>query len=131
MFNGLCLELAVYRFYTEMYSDSGVSFKPRPHTGGGTALLDLSGLDTSPQSPPSLPEFPTPTDGLNAPSQEMGISLLDDELMSLGNGTSGTSHFNNLLLCMSAELSWNYFALKLLSASSHAFVNSVVIIVAS
>uniref|UniRef100_H2MHY5 Golgi-associated, gamma adaptin ear containing, ARF binding protein 1 n=1 Tax=Oryzias latipes TaxID=8090 RepID=H2MHY5_ORYLA len=54
-------------------------------TGGGTALLDLSGLDTSPQSPPSFPEFPTPTDGLSAPSQEMGISLLDDELMSLGN----------------------------------------------
>uniref|UniRef100_A0AAQ5YJY3 Golgi associated, gamma adaptin ear containing, ARF binding protein 1 n=1 Tax=Amphiprion ocellaris TaxID=80972 RepID=A0AAQ5YJY3_AMPOC len=51
--------------------------------GGGTALLDLSGLDTSPQSPPSFPEFPTPTDSLNAPSQEMGISLLDDELMSL------------------------------------------------
>uniref|UniRef100_A0A8C7Z762 Golgi associated, gamma adaptin ear containing, ARF binding protein 1 n=1 Tax=Oryzias sinensis TaxID=183150 RepID=A0A8C7Z762_9TELE len=54
-------------------------------TGGGTALLDLSGLDTSPQSPSSFPEFPTPTDGLSAPSQEMGISLLDDELMSLGN----------------------------------------------
>ncbi|KAM9394101.1 LOW QUALITY PROTEIN: ADP-ribosylation factor-binding protein GGA1-like [Pholidichthys leucotaenia] len=53
-------------------------------TGGGTALLDLSGLDTSPQSPPSFPEFPTPTDSLNPPSQEMGISLLDDELMSLG-----------------------------------------------
>ncbi|KAM9346539.1 ADP-ribosylation factor-binding protein GGA1-like [Symphorus nematophorus] len=53
-------------------------------SGGGTALLDLSGLDTSPQSPPSFPEFPTPTDSLNAPSQEMGISLLDDELMSLG-----------------------------------------------
>ncbi|XP_014893192.1 ADP-ribosylation factor-binding protein GGA1 isoform X1 [Poecilia latipinna] len=50
----------------------------------GTALLDLSGLDTSPQSPPSFPEFPTPTDGLQAPSQETGISLLDDELMSLG-----------------------------------------------
>uniref|UniRef100_A0A3B3V2J5 Golgi associated, gamma adaptin ear containing, ARF binding protein 1 n=1 Tax=Poecilia latipinna TaxID=48699 RepID=A0A3B3V2J5_9TELE len=49
----------------------------------GTALLDLSGLDTSPQSPPSFPEFPTPTDGLQAPSQETGISLLDDELMSL------------------------------------------------
>lgn len=52
---------------------------------GGTALLDLTGLDTSPQSPPSFPEFPTPTDSLNAPSQEIGISLLDDELMSLGN----------------------------------------------
>ncbi|CAL8271019.1 unnamed protein product [Lota lota] len=52
------------------------------HTGGSTALLDLSGLDTSPQSPPSFPEFPSPTDGFNAP--ETGISLLDDELMSLG-----------------------------------------------
>lgn len=47
--------------------------------------MDLSGLDTSPQSPPSFPEFPTPTDSLNATSQEMGLSLLDDELMSLGD----------------------------------------------
>ncbi|XP_039974096.1 ADP-ribosylation factor-binding protein GGA1-like [Xiphias gladius] len=60
---------------------------------GGTALLDLSGLDTSPQSPPSFPEFPTPTDSLNAPSQEMGISLLDDELMSLGL-SEGTHNSN-------------------------------------
>uniref|UniRef100_A0A8C4GX70 ADP-ribosylation factor-binding protein GGA1 n=1 Tax=Dicentrarchus labrax TaxID=13489 RepID=A0A8C4GX70_DICLA len=60
--------------------------------GGGTALLDLSGLDTSPQSPPSFPEFPTPTDSLNAHSQEMGISLLDDELMSLGNSMSDPSY---------------------------------------
>uniref|UniRef100_A0A8C4GWE2 ADP-ribosylation factor-binding protein GGA1 n=1 Tax=Dicentrarchus labrax TaxID=13489 RepID=A0A8C4GWE2_DICLA len=59
---------------------------------GGTALLDLSGLDTSPQSPPSFPEFPTPTDSLNAHSQEMGISLLDDELMSLGNSMSDPSY---------------------------------------
>ncbi|XP_028312010.1 ADP-ribosylation factor-binding protein GGA1 isoform X2 [Gouania willdenowi] len=51
---------------------------------GGTALLDLTGLDTSPQSSPSFPQFPTPTDSLNAPSQETGLSLLDDELMSLG-----------------------------------------------
>uniref|UniRef100_UPI0037E73F56 ADP-ribosylation factor-binding protein GGA1-like n=1 Tax=Semicossyphus pulcher TaxID=241346 RepID=UPI0037E73F56 len=60
---------------------------------GGNALLDLSGLDTSPQSPPSFPEFPTPTDSLNAPSQEMGISLLDDELMSLG--LSDGTHTSN------------------------------------
>lgn len=58
--------------------------------GGGTALLDLSGLDTSPQSPPSFPEFPTPTDSLNATSQEMGLSLLDDELMSLGDHDKAT-----------------------------------------
>uniref|UniRef100_A0A8C3ASJ7 Golgi associated, gamma adaptin ear containing, ARF binding protein 1 n=1 Tax=Cyclopterus lumpus TaxID=8103 RepID=A0A8C3ASJ7_CYCLU len=62
----------------------------------GTALLDLSGLDTSPHSPPSFPEFPTPTDSLNAPSQEMGISLLDDELMSLGNSTSDSTRTNKL-----------------------------------
>ncbi|XP_077476122.1 ADP-ribosylation factor-binding protein GGA1 [Stigmatopora argus] len=53
-------------------------------TGFGTALLDLSGLDTSPQSPTSFPEPPTPTDSFNAISQDTGISLLDDELMSLG-----------------------------------------------
>uniref|UniRef100_A0A665W732 Golgi associated, gamma adaptin ear containing, ARF binding protein 1 n=1 Tax=Echeneis naucrates TaxID=173247 RepID=A0A665W732_ECHNA len=63
-------------------------------SGGGTALLDLSGLDTSPQSPPSFPEFPTPTDSLNAPSQEMGISLLDDELMSLGKWISDNNPLN-------------------------------------
>uniref|UniRef100_A0A7N9B0I8 ADP-ribosylation factor-binding protein GGA1-like n=1 Tax=Mastacembelus armatus TaxID=205130 RepID=A0A7N9B0I8_9TELE len=59
------------------------------------ALLDLSGLDTSPQSPPSFPEFPTPTDSLNAPSQETGISLLDDELMSLGNSMSDPTQVFN------------------------------------
>ncbi|XP_037544818.1 ADP-ribosylation factor-binding protein GGA1 [Nematolebias whitei] len=57
---------------------------------GRTALLDLSGLDTSPQSPP---EFPTPTDSFTAPSLEMGISLLDDELMSLG--LSEGTHISN------------------------------------
>uniref|UniRef100_A0A672NHH9 ADP-ribosylation factor-binding protein GGA1-like n=1 Tax=Sinocyclocheilus grahami TaxID=75366 RepID=A0A672NHH9_SINGR len=44
-----------------------------------TALLDLTGLDTSP-SAQSFSEFPSKTPS----SQEMGISLLDDELMSLG-----------------------------------------------
>uniref|UniRef100_A0A4W4FL67 Golgi-associated, gamma adaptin ear containing, ARF binding protein 1 n=1 Tax=Electrophorus electricus TaxID=8005 RepID=A0A4W4FL67_ELEEL len=48
-------------------------------TPGSTALLDLTGLDTSSLAT-SFPEFPSqPT-----PSQELGISLLDDELMSLG-----------------------------------------------
>uniref|UniRef100_A0A8B9R4J5 Golgi-associated, gamma adaptin ear containing, ARF binding protein 1 n=1 Tax=Astyanax mexicanus TaxID=7994 RepID=A0A8B9R4J5_ASTMX len=47
--------------------------------GSSTTLLDLSGLDTSP-SAPTFPEFPSqPT-----PSKELGMSLLDDELMSLG-----------------------------------------------
>ncbi|XP_029014410.1 ADP-ribosylation factor-binding protein GGA1-like isoform X2 [Betta splendens] len=69
------------------------SSNAQKQTGRGTALLDLTGLDTSPQSPPSFPEFPTPTDSLNAPSQEIGISLLDDELMSLG--LSDGTHTSN------------------------------------
>lgn len=71
---------------------------------GRTALLDLSGLDASPQSPTSYPEFPTPTDGLTAPSQETRISLLDDELMSLGRTTFvqswdvlGLKHFLSMM----------------------------------
>ncbi|XP_071396034.1 ADP-ribosylation factor-binding protein GGA1-like isoform X4 [Centroberyx affinis] len=74
---------------------------------GGTALLDLSGLDTSPQSPPSFPEFPTPTDSLNAPSQEMGISLLDDELMSLG--LSEGTHTSNPASQPEDSTAWDSF----------------------
>uniref|UniRef100_A0A8D3BPD8 Golgi-associated, gamma adaptin ear containing, ARF binding protein 1 n=1 Tax=Scophthalmus maximus TaxID=52904 RepID=A0A8D3BPD8_SCOMX len=73
---------------------------------GGSALVDLSGLDSSPQSPPSFPEFPTPTDSLNAPSQEMGISLLDDELMSLGKSVSGlffvVAHYETCIKALSS-----------------------------
>ncbi|XP_029365067.1 ADP-ribosylation factor-binding protein GGA1-like isoform X2 [Echeneis naucrates] len=76
-------------------------------SGGGTALLDLSGLDTSPQSPPSFPEFPTPTDSLNAPSQEMGISLLDDELMSLG--LSEGTHTSNPASQPEDSTAWDSF----------------------
>ncbi|KAM4634893.1 ADP-ribosylation factor-binding protein GGA1-like [Polymixia lowei] len=72
-----------------------------------TALLDLSGLDTSPQSPPSFPEFPTPTDSLNAPSQEMGISLLDDELMSLG--LSEGTHTSNPASQPEDSTAWDSF----------------------
>ncbi|CAN9505173.1 unnamed protein product [Ophioblennius macclurei] len=75
--------------------------------GGGTALLDLTGLDTSPQSPPSFPEFPTPTDSLNAPSQEMGISLLDDELMSLG--LSEGTHTSNPASQPEDSTAWDSF----------------------
>uniref|UniRef100_A0A671PGC9 ADP-ribosylation factor-binding protein GGA1-like n=1 Tax=Sinocyclocheilus anshuiensis TaxID=1608454 RepID=A0A671PGC9_9TELE len=56
-----------------------------------TALLDLTGLDTSP-SAQSFSEFPSKTPS----SQEMGISLLDDELMSLGKKSVMT-------LCHSSE----------------------------
>uniref|UniRef100_A0A671L201 ADP-ribosylation factor-binding protein GGA1-like n=1 Tax=Sinocyclocheilus anshuiensis TaxID=1608454 RepID=A0A671L201_9TELE len=44
-----------------------------------TALLDLTGLDTSPLAQ-SFSKFPSKTPF----SQELGINLLDDELMSLG-----------------------------------------------
>lgn len=45
-----------------------------------TALLDLTGLYTSASGEPSYPGTPS----LQTPSQELGFSLLDDELMSLG-----------------------------------------------
>ncbi|XP_024289094.1 ADP-ribosylation factor-binding protein GGA1 isoform X1 [Oncorhynchus tshawytscha] len=73
-------------------------------TGSSVALLDLSGLDTSPPSP----EFPTPTDSLNAPSQEMGISLLDDELMSLGL-SEGTPHTSNPASQPEDSTTWDSF----------------------
>ncbi|KAJ0058215.1 hypothetical protein NL108_009108 [Boleophthalmus pectinirostris] len=71
---------------------------------GGTALLDLCGLDTSPQSPS---EFPTPTESLNAPSQEMKISLLDDELMSLG--LSEGTHTSNPASQPDDSTAWDSF----------------------
>uniref|UniRef100_A0A672FA14 Golgi associated, gamma adaptin ear containing, ARF binding protein 1 n=1 Tax=Salarias fasciatus TaxID=181472 RepID=A0A672FA14_SALFA len=80
------------------------------NTSGGTALLDLTGLDTSPQSPPSFPEFPTPTDSLNAPSQEMGISLLDDELMSLG--LSEGTHTSNPASQPEDSTAWDSFQVR-------------------
>ncbi|XP_066520780.1 ADP-ribosylation factor-binding protein GGA1 [Hoplias malabaricus] len=69
----------------------------------GTALLDLTGLDTSP-SAPTFPEFPSqPT-----PSQELGISLLDDELMSLG--LTDVTPSSNLASSQSGEsTTWNSF----------------------
>ncbi|XP_017548468.2 ADP-ribosylation factor-binding protein GGA1 [Pygocentrus nattereri] len=71
--------------------------------GGSTALLDLSGLDTSP-SAPTFPEFPSqPT-----PSQDLGISLLDDELMSLG--LTDVTPSPNLASSQSGDATtWNSF----------------------
>uniref|UniRef100_A0AAR2JR75 Golgi-associated, gamma adaptin ear containing, ARF binding protein 1 n=1 Tax=Pygocentrus nattereri TaxID=42514 RepID=A0AAR2JR75_PYGNA len=70
---------------------------------GSTALLDLSGLDTSP-SAPTFPEFPSqPT-----PSQDLGISLLDDELMSLG--LTDVTPSPNLASSQSGDATtWNSF----------------------
>ncbi|XP_069053109.1 ADP-ribosylation factor-binding protein GGA1 isoform X2 [Lepisosteus oculatus] len=52
-------------------------------TGSSSALLDLTGLDTS-VTTPSYPAFPNLSVGQPAPPPEAGLSLLDDELMSLG-----------------------------------------------
>ncbi|XP_056135793.1 ADP-ribosylation factor-binding protein GGA1-like [Lampris incognitus] len=45
-----------------------------------TALLDLTGLDTSPNKASTNQDI----NSLQAPSKDIGVSLLDDELMSLG-----------------------------------------------
>uniref|UniRef100_A0AAR2JFT4 Golgi-associated, gamma adaptin ear containing, ARF binding protein 1 n=1 Tax=Pygocentrus nattereri TaxID=42514 RepID=A0AAR2JFT4_PYGNA len=73
---------------------------------GSTALLDLSGLDTSP-SAPTFPEFPSqPT-----PSQDLGISLLDDELMSLG--LTDVTPSPNLASSQSGDATtWNSFQVR-------------------
>uniref|UniRef100_A0A8C1U317 Golgi-associated, gamma adaptin ear containing, ARF binding protein 1 n=2 Tax=Cyprinus carpio TaxID=7962 RepID=A0A8C1U317_CYPCA len=62
--------------------------------GRSTALLDLTGLDTSP-SAQNFSELPSKTPS----SQEMGISLLDDELMSLGKKSVMTLY----------AMTWNTF----------------------
>ncbi|XP_076871934.1 ADP-ribosylation factor-binding protein GGA1 [Brachyhypopomus gauderio] len=68
-----------------------------------TALLDLTGLDTS-SSAAGFPEFPSQT----TPTQELGISLLDDELMSLG--LTDVAPGPNLAPSQSGEATtWNSF----------------------
>ncbi|XP_073707475.1 ADP-ribosylation factor-binding protein GGA1 [Garra rufa] len=66
--------------------------------GRSTALLDLTGLDTS----LSFSEFSSKTPS----SQELGISLLDDELMSLGL----TEVNSNMSTSQSGDaMTWNTF----------------------
>ncbi|XP_039621531.1 ADP-ribosylation factor-binding protein GGA1 isoform X1 [Polypterus senegalus] len=61
-------------------------------SGSNSALLDLTGLDTSVSSAtPFYPAVPTLSQGHIAPPTEMSLSFLDDELMSLGlNETNPT-----------------------------------------
>lgn len=64
-----------------------------PLQGSTSALLDLSGLDL-PSTGPSYPTLPTSSgDGSTVPvlEQASSISLLDDELMSLGLNDPATS----------------------------------------
>ncbi|XP_061495048.1 ADP-ribosylation factor-binding protein GGA1 [Rhineura floridana] len=54
--------------------------------GSASALLDLSGLDMPTTSPsyPALPSFSSGISAASVPEQTGSVSLLDDELMSLG-----------------------------------------------
>uniref|UniRef100_A0A5F8GSK4 Golgi associated, gamma adaptin ear containing, ARF binding protein 1 n=1 Tax=Monodelphis domestica TaxID=13616 RepID=A0A5F8GSK4_MONDO len=54
-----------------------------PLPGSTSALLDLSGLDMPPAGSAS-PALPSLASGLARPEQPTSVSLLDDELMSLG-----------------------------------------------
>uniref|UniRef100_A0A8C7SI10 ADP-ribosylation factor-binding protein GGA1 n=1 Tax=Oncorhynchus mykiss TaxID=8022 RepID=A0A8C7SI10_ONCMY len=93
----------VINLYRQQVKGEVVNGNNSANTQSSVALLDLSGLDTSPPSS----EFPTPTDSLNAPSQEMGISLLDDELMSLGNEV--TPHTSNPASQPEDSTTWDSF----------------------
>uniref|UniRef100_A0A147A1Q6 ADP-ribosylation factor-binding protein GGA1 n=1 Tax=Fundulus heteroclitus TaxID=8078 RepID=A0A147A1Q6_FUNHE len=62
--------------------------------GGSSALLDLTGLDVSDKTKPSNPQ---------AAPQNLGLSLLDDELMSLGLNVS--ENCDTKLFCQSSESS--------------------------
>ncbi|XP_062989564.1 ADP-ribosylation factor-binding protein GGA1 [Elgaria multicarinata webbii] len=57
-----------------------------PLRGSTSALLDLSGLDMPIASPsyPALPTFSGGGSAASVPEQSSSVSLLDDELMSLG-----------------------------------------------
>uniref|UniRef100_A0A3P8XSV6 Golgi-associated, gamma adaptin ear containing, ARF binding protein 1 n=1 Tax=Esox lucius TaxID=8010 RepID=A0A3P8XSV6_ESOLU len=77
----------VINLYKQQVKGEEVNGNTIANTHTLTALLDLSGLDSSARSPPSYPELPSSTGGVDAPSQDFSVSLLDDELMSLGKGT--------------------------------------------
>uniref|UniRef100_A0A8C2WK74 Golgi-associated, gamma adaptin ear containing, ARF binding protein 1 n=1 Tax=Cyclopterus lumpus TaxID=8103 RepID=A0A8C2WK74_CYCLU len=62
----------------EDVSKDGITLPSQP--GSSSALVDLMGLNASANTTPSNPE----PSSLQTLTQNMGISLLDDELMSLG-----------------------------------------------
>lgn len=65
---------------------------PTSHTGShSSALVDLTGFGTCSDAAPSNPE----PSSLQTLSQNMGISLLDDELMSLGLNVIETCDLKN------------------------------------
>nr|AAI55256.1 Gga1 protein [Danio rerio] len=88
----------LYRQLVRGEEVNGEASSSATHPGSSNALLDLTGLDTSP-SAQSFSEFSSQT-------QELGISLLDDELMSLGL----TEVNSNLTSSQSGDaMGWNTF----------------------
>uniref|UniRef100_A0A8D0DRM2 Golgi associated, gamma adaptin ear containing, ARF binding protein 1 n=1 Tax=Salvator merianae TaxID=96440 RepID=A0A8D0DRM2_SALMN len=86
-----------------------------PLRGSTSALLDLSGLEMPTTSPsyPAIPSFSSSGSAGSVPEQASSVSLLDDELMSLGlndptpPSTQGTdnSGWNNFQSSENPELS--------------------------
>ncbi|KAM4584576.1 ADP-ribosylation factor-binding protein GGA1-like [Odontesthes bonariensis] len=75
----------------EDVTKDGISMMSQPDLKSGSkssALLDLTGLNTE----PSNPEF----SGLQTLTQNVGLSLLDDELMSLGLNLTENCDSNNI-----------------------------------
>ncbi|MBN3311249.1 GGA1 protein, partial [Amia calva] len=77
--------------------------------GSSSALLDLTGLDAA-LTTPSYPAFPTLSAGQTAPPPEAGLSLLDDELMSLGlnDPTSSSTSVSQTV----DSTGWNSFQVR-------------------
>ncbi|CAN9509846.1 unnamed protein product [Ophioblennius macclurei] len=86
----------------EDVTKDGTADSPQPGGGGTSALVDLTGLHLSAGAGPSPPE----SSSLQTLSQTMGMSLLDDELMTLGlNATENCDSHNSLQPSDGAESS--------------------------
>lgn len=74
--------------------------------GSTSALLDLSGLDL-PATGPSYPALPTLSGGsaVPVPDQAGSVSLLDDELMSLGEKSRAKALYS---LLDSGQSAWMF-----------------------
>lgn len=101
------LGLALFSVYVRSKITEGRSLSKSG--SGNSALVDLMGLNTSASAaPPDLEPS-----SLQALTQNMGISLLDDELMSLGKHKK-----TNQLSCKSTLRSLNFNKQKSKSAMS-------------
>ncbi|KAF7667199.1 hypothetical protein LDENG_00075060 [Lucifuga dentata] len=74
----------------EEVNTEGITVPSQPGSSC-SALVDLTGLNPSPNTAPSNPD----PSSLQVLSESMGISLLDDELMSLGLNVTENSNLQN------------------------------------